>query len=202
MNNAISWTRTNCVAFGSRVSARDKASGRPALSGAERSGSSWIRPSAINPSNGSCNAFRFSWTERSVIPSRHHRQTRPAAVAAKTASAHPCTVPKATVVSTIITQIVRNASRLASVCRRVLIDCDLGLATAADGVRCWSAAAADSLEAKVVIPDIAKDRTNRLFVIARIAIERDQNSVFGGLGFEIHGYELPIKGTRGERRRP
>src|SRR5215471_611809 len=196
MNKDISWTSTNCVAFGSRVSARDKASGSPASSGADRSGRSWIRPSPIKPSSGNCKAFRFSWTEWRVIPSRHHKQTRPAALAANTASAHACTVPKISVVSTTPAQIVRNASRLASVCRRVAIGCDRVLATAASGVRCLSAGAADSLEVKIVIPDIAEDRTDRILVTAWIARERYQNSIFAGVGFEIQRYELPIRGAR------
>ena len=87
MSNETSWTRTRRVLLGSSESARDNDSCSPPLSAADRSGSSWINPKTISPSNGNCKAFRLSCTERSVSPSRHHKQTRPAAVAAKTASA-------------------------------------------------------------------------------------------------------------------
>src|SRR5205085_4461977 len=86
-SNDTSWIRTRRVLFGSSEEARDNDSGSPPLSAAARKGSSWTSPRTIIPSSGNCKALRLSCTERNVNPSRHHKQTSPAAVAAKPASA-------------------------------------------------------------------------------------------------------------------
>ena len=58
ISNDTSWTRTRRVLLGSSESARDNDSCSPPLSAADRSGSSWIDPKMISPSNGNCNAFQ------------------------------------------------------------------------------------------------------------------------------------------------
>jgi hypothetical protein len=53
--------------------------------------------------------------ERSINPSKHHRQTIPVALKANAASAQSCVEPNASVVVTTATQIVKKTRRLATV---------------------------------------------------------------------------------------
>src|SRR5215471_18806753 len=151
----------------------------------------------ISPSSGACKAFRLSWTDRNVKPSTHHRQIRPAAVIAKTANAQSCTVPNARVVITIITQIVRKARRLESVCRR-LAESTAGLRTLAGRAR--GSSTTESLEVEVVIPNAAENRTNGI-VAAGFTIERQEDALLFGRGPESQSHQLPIVRTPGCGRR-
>src|SRR2546426_12750916 len=58
-------------------------------------------------------------TERSINPSKHHRQTIAVALKAKAASAQSCVEPNASVVVTTATQIVKKTRRPAIVWRLV-----------------------------------------------------------------------------------
>src|SRR5689334_17776050 len=122
-------------------------------------------------------------------PSTHHKQTRPAAEAAKAPSAQSWTVPKASVVMTIATQIVRNASRLASVCRRLAVSADLTV------TRARGCSTADSLESEVVIPNTAEDRANGIITAGR-PIERHEDPFLFWFRFEGHRHGLPIVRAR------
>jgi hypothetical protein len=66
-----------------------------------------------------------------------------------------------------------------------VITSDRDLAAAASRVRSGSNGAADSLEIKVVIPDISEDRTNRIVITAGIAIKGYQNSFVARFSLEV-----------------
>src|SRR6267378_6042896 len=95
---------------------------------------------------------------------------------------------------------VRKASRLASVCRRLPRSDVAGLAFDIAGVS--AAGSADALKIEVVIPHRAKDWTD-LRLATRGATESDRYTIMTGVRGEIESSLLPVvrSGWQGFRRR-